>query len=46
MSDLDVELPWPPSGEVLGFIGCMVAAVFYGSQFVPVKKVETGDGET
>ncbi|XP_031424535.1 transmembrane protein 144b isoform X2 [Clupea harengus] len=44
VSDLDVELPWPPSGEVLGFIGCMVAAVFYGSQFVPVKKVETGDG--
>lgn len=40
----DIELPWSLSGEVLGYIGCVVAAVFYGSQFIPLKKVETGDG--
>lgn len=41
----DIELPWSLSGEVLGYIGCVVAAVFYGSQFIPLKKVETGDGK-
>ncbi|XP_062405147.1 transmembrane protein 144b [Sardina pilchardus] len=43
-SGFDMDLPWPFSGEVLGYIGCLVAAVFYGSQFIPLKKVETGDG--
>ncbi|XP_026111676.1 transmembrane protein 144a isoform X1 [Carassius auratus] len=27
-----------------GFISCAVAVVFYGSNFVPVKKIDTGDG--
>uniref|UniRef100_A0A673KZ96 Transmembrane protein 144-like n=1 Tax=Sinocyclocheilus rhinocerous TaxID=307959 RepID=A0A673KZ96_9TELE len=27
-----------------GFISCAVAVVFFGSNFVPVKKIETGDG--
>ncbi|CAM4496020.1 hypothetical protein PO909_015054 [Leuciscus waleckii] len=27
-----------------GFISCAVAAVFFGSNFVPVKKIDTGDG--
>ncbi|TRY68119.1 hypothetical protein DNTS_025216 [Danionella cerebrum] len=27
-----------------GFISCAVSAVFFGSNFVPVKKIETGDG--
>lgn len=27
-----------------GFISCGVAVIFYGSNFVPVKKVNTGDG--
>ncbi|KAL2089093.1 hypothetical protein ACEWY4_015992 [Coilia grayii] len=43
-SDLDTEVPWQLSTQVLGYIGCVVAAVFYGSQFIPLKKVETGDG--
>ncbi|KAK6173454.1 hypothetical protein SNE40_016900 [Patella caerulea] len=30
--------------EYLGFICAIVAVVFYGSNFVPVKKYETGDG--
>ena len=30
----------------LGFIAAAVAAVFFGSNFVPVKKFETGDGMT
>lgn len=30
--------------EYLGYIGAMVAVVFFGSNFVPVKKYETGDG--
>ncbi|XP_060707524.1 transmembrane protein 144-like isoform X2 [Hemiscyllium ocellatum] len=28
----------------LGFIACAVAVVFFGSNFVPVKKFDTGDG--
>ncbi|XP_063074337.1 transmembrane protein 144a isoform X1 [Engraulis encrasicolus] len=27
-----------------GFVSCAVAVVFYGSNFVPVKKIDTGDG--
>ncbi|KAL2098218.1 hypothetical protein ACEWY4_007425 [Coilia grayii] len=27
-----------------GFTSCAVAVVFYGSNFVPVKKIDTGDG--
>ena len=28
----------------VGFIGAAVSVVFYASNFVPVKKFETGDG--
>lgn len=31
-------------GEVLGFVACAVAVVLFGSNLVPVKKFETGDG--
>ncbi|MCJ8749253.1 hypothetical protein PDJAM_G00174180 [Pangasius djambal] len=27
-----------------GFVSCAVSALFYGSNFVPVKKIDTGDG--
>ncbi|XP_051983197.1 transmembrane protein 144a [Xyrauchen texanus] len=27
-----------------GFISCAVSVLFYGSNFVPVKKIDTGDG--
>lgn len=30
--------------EYLGYIGAIVAVLFFGSNFVPVKKYETGDG--
>ncbi len=32
------------SGMWLGFLGAAVAIVFFGSNFIPVKKFETGDG--
>lgn len=32
------------SGLIYGFISCGVSALFYGSNFVPVKKIDTGDG--
>ena len=32
--------------EYLGYIGAVVAIVFFGSNFVPVKKYETGDGKS
>lgn len=28
-----------------GFVSCAVSVLFYGSNFVPVKKIDTGDGE-
>lgn len=31
--------------EWLGYIGAIIAVVFFGSNFVPVKKYETGEGE-
>ena len=31
--------------EYLGFITAGIAVIFYGSNFVPVKKFETGDGK-
>lgn len=31
--------------EYLGYIGAIVAIVFFGSNFVPVKKYDTGDGK-
>ncbi len=32
------------SGMWLGFLGAAIAIVFFGSNFIPVKKFETGDG--
>ena len=29
----------------VGYICCIVGVVFFGSNWVPVKKFETGDGE-
>lgn len=28
-----------------GYIGAIVAVIVFGSNFIPVKKFETGDGE-
>ncbi|XP_072519922.1 transmembrane protein 144b [Salminus brasiliensis] len=33
-----------PTDKVFGFLSCLVAVVLYGSNFVPVKTVDTGDG--
>ena len=30
--------------EGLGYVACLVAVLFFGTNFVPVKKYETGDG--
>ena len=30
--------------SVIGFIGIGVAVFFFGSNFIPIKKYETGDG--
>lgn len=32
------------SSEVLGYIAVIVAVLLFGSNLVPVKKFETGDG--
>jgi len=28
-----------------GYVGAVIAVVFFGSNFIPVKKFETGDGK-
>ncbi len=33
------------SKTYLGYIGAIIAILFFGSNFVPVKTYETGDGE-
>lgn len=33
------------SKEYLGYIGAVIAVLCFGSNFVPVKQYETGDGE-
>lgn len=30
--------------DAVGYFACFVACVFFGSNFVPVKRVPTGDG--
>lgn len=35
-----------PLPQYVGYIGCFLAALFFGSNFIPVKKFETGDGES
>lgn len=30
--------------QYLGYIGAIIAIIFFGSNFIPVKKYETGDG--
>ncbi|CAF5136456.1 unnamed protein product, partial [Rotaria magnacalcarata] len=39
----------PPTSDTkvplwVGFIGCLIASVFFGSNFVPVKQYSAGDG--
>lgn len=34
------------SMEWVGWIGVAIAVVFFGSNFIPVKKFDTGDGNT
>ena len=33
------------SSEIEGFIACGVAVLLFGSNLVPIKKFETGDGK-
>ena len=30
--------------QYVGYIACVVAVIFFGSNYIPVKKFETGDG--
>ena len=39
-NDSSADIP-----DYLGYISCVVAIIFFGSNFVPVKKFETGDGK-
>ena len=32
--------------EWIGWVGVVIAVLFFGSNFVPVKKFDTGDGES
>jgi hypothetical protein len=32
------------SDDAVGYLACLIAVVFFGSNFVPVKKVPTADG--
>ena len=32
--------------EWVGWVGVVIAVVFFGSNFIPVKKFDTGDGKT
>ena len=32
------------SQEWIGYVGTGISILFFGSNFVPVKKIETGDG--
>jgi len=34
------------ASTILGFIGVLIASIFFGSNYVPVKKYPTGDGMT
>lgn len=34
-----------PLPSYVGYIGIALAAIFFGSNFIPVKQYETGDGE-
>lgn len=38
----EIIKPYP---EYVGYIAALVAIVMYGSNFVPIKKFYTGDGE-
>jgi len=33
------------STQWIGFVGAFIAIIFFGSNFIPVKKFDTGDGE-
>ena len=43
----DITTHLPPSSPVpvvWGYVAVIITVVFFGSNFVPVKKFETGDG--
>lgn len=45
MNSVPVTTPIPPkTSPSIGYICASIAVIFYGSNFVPVKKYETGDG--
>ena len=31
--------------EWMGWVGAIIAVVFFGSNYIPVKKFDTGDGK-
>lgn len=37
--------PAPFLPTYVGYIMCAIAVLFFGSNFIPVKKFETGDGK-
>jgi hypothetical protein len=41
MANGSVETPLP---VWVGFIGCLVASIFFGSNLVPIKQFSAGDG--
>jgi len=32
------------NSQLIGYIGIATAVLFFGSNFIPIKKYETGDG--
>ncbi len=43
IDDMSEKTAYP---NYVGYIASVVAIVFFGSNFLPVKKFETGDGKT
>ena len=45
MSQLEFRSPFfMMNNSIIGYIGVAVAVLFFGSNFIPIKKYETGDG--
>jgi hypothetical protein len=40
----DAAPPKDPTPKWAGFVGCIVASVFFGSNLLPVKQFSAGDG--
>jgi hypothetical protein len=45
MANVTTPLPSTEISEAWGFSMAGIAILFYGSNFVPIKKFETGDGK-